>query len=254
MKRKFLSVLLAASMALTALPATAWAGSEGENPAVTQEITELPEDAQEGQETPEISSAEDQGAVTDEKMETPADGAGQNISAEEEDSKTDEEQAETGTEGEENADSGIAAAAEVSETAPAAKNVASVGDTGYPTLAEAVEAAEGAQITLLADAHVTENAIWTNVNITNEGGFRIVVDEGASLTLKGSDTKISGTYAAAFKDNHSLIFVANGAALTVEDGTFTSAYPELVDIRGTANISGGTFTANVSTTVILHEE
>lgn len=71
MKRKFLSVLLAASMVLTALPATAWAEEElPETPAVVQTEGELPEETSSN--TPDVLAEE--GTETD---TTNPDGSGE---------------------------------------------------------------------------------------------------------------------------------------------------------------------------------
>lgn len=77
MKRKFLSVLLAASMVLTALPATAWAEEElPETPAVVQTEGELPEETspdtkaegEQGNENPDGNEETGEGS-TEEKPE-----------------------------------------------------------------------------------------------------------------------------------------------------------------------------------------
>lgn len=95
-------------------------------------------------------------------------------------------------------------------------NEAKIGSTEYPTLQEAIQAAQaGGTITLLKDVSAQDGATWENVNI-DLAGHTITVPTGKNLVITG--------------------------------GTFTSNGYNFLNIEGTANISGGTFKSTLKAT------
>lgn len=114
----------------------------------------------------------------------------------------------------------LTAAAEV----PAA---AQIGETTYPSLYKAMEAAEtGATITLLADS-----------------GETLVVPAGKKVTLDLNGKKISA-------DDHPVV-VVNGGSLTVRDGT-VAAEPAVSSDYKTVEYLSGALTTGSSTTVQVY--
>lgn len=120
------------------------------------------------------------------------------------------------------ADVGAAAGESTPTEAPAASNVAKIGDKEYATLAKAVEAAEsGATITLLKDA--TEGAIipadktiTLDLNSKTLKGQTQVFDVYGNLTIKNGTVEMNST------ENNVAIWLNGTAKLTIESNATVS--------------------------------
>lgn len=120
------------------------------------------------------------------------------------------------------AEGGAPAGESTPTEAPAASNVAKIGDKEYATLAKAVEAAEsGATITLLKDA--TEGAIipadktiTLDLNSKTLKGQAQVFDVYGNLTIKNGTVEMNST------ENNVAIWLNGTAKLTIESNATVS--------------------------------
>lgn len=134
--------------------------------------------------------------------------------------------------------------------------VATIGETGYKTLAEAIEKAPAEatiqmqQDTTLEDAVNITNDITLDLNgktITSNGSARwafAVKTSGVTFTI--DDTATGGTIKSARDDNSNVIIVSAGE-LVVKDGTLENNwYVVYVSQSGVATIEGGTLKSSVA--------
>ena len=115
-------------------------------------------------------------------------------------------------------------------TETAAEKVAKVGETGYATLQEAVNAADGKTVQLLQDvtASITIESgktVTLDLNgktLTNNGGDTITVQNGATLIINGSGTVDNVTHAKGAIVNYG-VTVLNGGTFerSQEKGTYS---------------------------------
>ncbi len=128
--------------------------------------------------------------------------------------------------------------------------------SNFETLQDAVEAAEaGSTVTVLRDISVNGSVTVDKQIILDLNGNQVTFGDvvkcfdltvGADVTVTGSGTVtgaaaegISGTYYGTF-------VVAEGARLTIENGTFTDG-KQIVSNKGTTVIKDGIFTSEVCT-------
>lgn len=134
--------------------------------------------------------------------------------------------------------------------------VATIGETGYKTLAEAIEKAPAEatiqmqQDTTLEDAVNITKDITLDLNgktITSNGSARwafAVKTSGVTFTI--DDTATGGTIKSARDDNSNVIIVSAGE-LVVKDGTLENNwYVVYVSQSGVATIEGGTLKSSVA--------
>lgn len=183
MRRRFLSVLLALSMVLTLVPATAWADEMPTEPAGQETPVEIPDETPEGTQGPETAPEEEADA---EPAETPA-----------EDTANETENAD-----ENNADVEIP---DAEAEAPKAEEEADAED-GIMLLEEGDEAADASGMPAAVDGKITLTADVTLKSV-------YTVTETVELDLSGH--KISAEDGSNFSGN-SLICV-NGGNLTITD-------------------------------------
>ncbi len=134
--------------------------------------------------------------------------------------------------------------------------VATIGETGYKTLAEAIEKAPAEatiqmqQDTTLEDAVNIKKDITLDLNgktITSNSSARwAFAVETSGVTFTIDDTATGGTIKSARDDNSNVIIVSAGE-LVVKDGTLENNwYVVYVSQSGTATIEGGTLKSKVA--------
>lgn len=134
--------------------------------------------------------------------------------------------------------------------------VATIGETGYKTLAEAIEKAPAEatiqmqQDTTLEDAVNITKDITLDLNgktITSDSSARWAFAVGTSgVTFTIDDTATGGTIKSARTDNSNVIVVSAGN-LVVKNGTLENNwYVVYVSQSGTATIEGGTLKSKVA--------
>ena len=122
----------------------------------------------------------------------------------------------------------------------APKNAAKIGDTMYPTVADAIDAADGSEpIVLLRD--VTEN-ITINKSLTlNLGGFTLSGDANAAVvTISGDKPQVTvknGTVTGGRNPQNGGGFAIDSAVVQLEDLTITGN--EAVGGNGNGEVGGG---------------
>ena len=120
------------------------------------------------------------------------------------------------------------------------KSAAKIGDTMYPTVADAIDAADGSEpIVLLRD--VTEN-ITINKSLTlNLGGFTLSGDtEAAVVTISGDKPQVTvknGTVTGGRNPQNGGGFAIDSAVVQLEDLTITGN--EAVGGNGNGEVGGG---------------
>ena len=134
--------------------------------------------------------------------------------------------------------------------------VATIGETGYKTLAEAIEKAP-AEATIQMQKDTTLNGainvrkdITLDLNgktITSDSSARWAFAVGTSgVTFTIDDTATGGTIKSARTDNSNVIVVSDGN-LVVKNGTLENNwYVVYVSQSGTATIEGGTLKSKVA--------
>ena len=133
-------------------------------------------------------------------------------------------------------------------------SVAKIGNTEYPTFAEAVsDASDGATIILLQDCVSAQTVVFPagktvtlDLNgkniVSNYNG--VVLQNDGTLTIKGEGQ----VYTTDTSESGNIIIVNNGT-LTIEDGLYrsgtgnldTTDYGYILNNKGQATITGGTF-------------
>ena len=198
MKKKFLALVLTLSMVLSLVPMTALAaeGDSTEQPLMTAEGQPASEGANGGSQDSDSNSGannasggdKDSNTTPENKNENKDSESGSTGGTESGDSST------SGTEGSGNTPSSGGTGGDTG-TEPAEpetpKNVAKIGKNEYPTVAAAIDAADGSEsIVLLRD--VTEN-ITINKSLTLDlGGFTLSGDaEAAVVTISGDKTQVT---------------------------------------------------------------
>ena len=195
MKKKFLALVMTLSMVLSLVPMTALATGDGEpteQPTTTTENQAAGEGANEGKQ--ESGSNTDGGNTTTSGESGTDTNKDPGANTENKDENQNGEPGSTGTEPTE----------PETPTEPATpKNAAKIGEKEYPTVADAIAAADGSEsIVLLRD--VTEN-IKINKSLTLDlGGFK----------LSGDGTKTVVSISGKDKD----------MAVTVKNGTVTGGH------------------------------
>ena len=167
----------------------------------------------------------------------------------------------------------IMAGSSVTQAQIDALAVASVGDSKYQTLAEAIDAAQDGQtVTLLADA--TEDVVISKsitldlggktLTNTNAGNATISVKSGTVTVkngnvvggndyynievTKGSNANLTLTDVTATAGNNGSSMIDNWGTLTITSGTYTGGLNVVKSEEGSVlNISGGTFTLSYAT-------
>ena len=123
-------------------------------------------------------------------------------------------------------------------------DVAKIGDTGYATLAEAVNAAQtGETVTLLANA--TENITVTDKDITLDmAGKTLTLPSDCGVSVVGASSKLTITGDGVMNCEKTPIAVSEGTVV-IENGTITSAtdYCTYAKDGGTIIVNGGTLTS-----------
>lgn len=233
---RFLAGILAASMMLTMSP-FAFAADETEQKEMTAQEQVQSATQNETNANPTVSQTEDQSPkdTNSEALKTegqPSEDvkpAGKNTTAESSTStsKTPAE-SENPTEPE-------------TPTKPETpKSAAKIGDTMYPTVADAIDAADGSEpIVLLRD--VTEN-ITINKSLTlNLGGFTLSGDtEAAVVTISGDKPQVTvknGTVTGGRNPQNGGGFAIDSAVVQLEDLTITGN--EAVGGNGNGEVGGG---------------
>ncbi|MCD8380491.1 MAG: hypothetical protein LUC95_09310 [Lachnospiraceae bacterium] len=130
-------------------------------------------------------------------------------------------------------------------------NVASIGDRGYATLAEAVTAAKsGDTITLLSNATVNELIeIKSSQNITLDlAGHTISGSMSSRMFAVSGTLTIKATGEGTITNTGSSNAISNGGTLIIESGAITANSAYAIYNTGTLTVSGGTITGGTSGT------
>ena len=122
----------------------------------------------------------------------------------------------------------------------APKNAAKIGENEYPTVAAAIDAADGNEPIVLL-RNVTEN-ITINKSLTlNLGGFTLSGDaEAAVVTISGDETQVTvknGTVTGGRNPQNGGGFSIDSAVVQLEDLIITGN--EAIDNDGNGNVGGG---------------
>ena len=158
------------------------------------------------------------------------------------------------------ADVGAAAGESTPTEAPAASNVAKIGDREYATLAAAVNAAEsGATITLLSDVTVTE-PIEVAKSMTLDLNGHVLTAATASNRSEPNDVKNSAIWVTAEKVNLTIDGTTAGSGMTMGDtheAEWTTKVWGFVDLRegsagSTVTVNGGSYTGSTCASDSYH--
>ena len=158
------------------------------------------------------------------------------------------------------ADVGAAAGESTPTEAPAASNVAKIGDQEYATLAAAVNAAEsGATITLLSDVTVTE-PIEVAKSMTLDLNGHVLTAATASNRSEPNDVKNSAIWVTAEKVNLTIDGTTAGSGMTMGDthkADWTTKVWGFVDLRegsagSTVTVNGGSYTGSTCASDSYH--
>ena len=167
----------------------------------------------------------------------------------------------------------IMAGSSVTQAQIDALAVASVGDSKYQSLAEAIDAAQDGQtVTLLADAAedvVISKSITLDLGgktLTNTNGGKATISvAGGTVTVKngnvvggtgyynievtkGSNANLTLTDVTATAGNNGSSMIDNWGTLTITSGTYTGGLNVVKSEEGSKlTITGGTFTGNYAT-------
>lgn len=150
------------------------------------------------------------------------------------------------------ADDGAPAGESTPTEAPAASNVAKIGDKEYATLAKAVEAAkDGETVTLAGDVTVTE-PIKVTKSMTLDLNGHVLTAATASDRSESKDVKNSAIWVTAEKVNLTIDGTTAGSGMTMEDTHDTSRETKVwgfVDLRessagSTVTVNGGSYTGS----------
>lgn len=167
----------------------------------------------------------------------------------------------------------IMAGSSVTQAQIDALAVASVGDSKYQSLAEAIDAAQDGQtVTLLADAtadvviskSITLDLGGKTLTNTNAGKATISVQSGTVTVkngnvvggtgyynievTKGSNANLTLTDVTATAGNNGSSMIDNWGTLTITSGTYTGGLNVVKSEEGSKlTITGGTFTGNYAT-------
>lgn len=162
----------------------------------------------------------------------------------------------------ENQDQELTADVEIDENTPVTVGdsvenpVATIGETGYKTLAEAIEKAPAEATIQMQKDTTLEDAVNITKDITLDLNGKTITSnksarwafavETSGVTFTIDDTATGGTIKSARTDNSNVIVVSDGN-LVVKNGTLENNwYVVYVSQSGTATIEGGTLKSKVA--------
>ena len=248
---RFLAGILAASMMLTMSP-FAFAADETEQKEMTAQEQVQSATQNETNANPTVSQTEDQSPkdTNSEALKTKdqsSEGTNSEALKTEGQSSEDVKPAGKNTTAESSTSTSKTPAESENPTEPETptkpetpKSAAKIGDTMYPTVADAIDAADGSEpIVLLRD--VTEN-ITINKSLTlNLGGFTLSGDtEAAVVTISGDKPQVTvknGTVTGGRNPQNGGGFAIDSAVVQLEDLTITGN--EAVGGNGNGEVGGG---------------
>ena len=243
---RFLASILAASMMLTMSPFAFAAADTAEQKEMTTQEQVQSANQNETNANPTVSQTDGQssGDTNSEALKTegqsPKDTSSEAPKTEGQSSKDVKPADENTTAGDSTSASKTPAESETPTEPEAPKNAAKIGDTMYPTVADAIaDAQQDDTIVLLRD--VTEN-ITINKSLTlNLGGFTLSGDtEAAVVTISGDKPQVTvknGTVTGGRNPQNGGGFAIDSAVVQLEDLTITGN--EAVGGNGNGEVGGG---------------
>ncbi len=141
------------------------------------------------------------------------------------------------------------------ESVEAKKDVCSIGEKVYASVAEALEDAnDGSTITLVGDCDLSEQLVIDKSVTLNLNGYTMSNSEGlwdntstgpkswSLISVQGGNLTIEGTGTlSGLQDDCYAIDVRDGGSCTINGGTFIGNIHAVYVLSGTLQINGGTF-------------